>query len=66
MSGNRLALSSRHKRAARVLDIADMAHPRLLRKYSLFGHPGARDCWNGRAVIPAGYQGLLVERAAAR
>jgi hypothetical protein len=64
VGGNLLALSSRHQREVCVLDIADIKHPRLKRQYSLFGHPGACAFWNNRAVIPAGYQGLLVERRA--
>lgn len=60
--GHLLALSSRHQRDVWVLDISDLAHPRLKHQYSLFGHPGACAFWNNRVVIPAGYQGLLVER----
>lgn len=60
--GHWLALSSRHEREVCVLDITDIQHPRLKRQYSLFGHPGACAFWNNRLVIPAGYQGLLVER----
>lgn len=60
--GNCLALSSRHQREVWVLDITDIARPRLKRHHSLFGHPGACAFWNNRLVIPAGYQGLLVER----
>jgi hypothetical protein len=60
--GNVLALASRHQRQVWILDIADIKRPRLIRQYSLFGHPGACAFWNGRVVIPAGYQGLLVER----
>ena len=60
--GNLLALSSRHERWVRVLDITDIKNPRLKRQYSLSGNPGACAFWNGRVVIPAGYQGLLVER----
>lgn len=60
--GNILALSSRHQREVWILDIADIMHPRLKRHYTLTGHPGACAFWKGRVVIPAGYQGLLVER----
>ncbi|MDZ7617300.1 MAG: hypothetical protein U1E05_09860 [Patescibacteria group bacterium] len=51
---------------ARGRDISDFDHPKPLREYHLFGHPGACDFWQGRLVIPAAYQGLLVERTAAR
>lgn len=62
VGGNVLAAASRHQRQVLVLDIADLQHPRLKRQYSLSGHPGACGFWNGRVVIPAGYQGLLMER----
>lgn len=60
--GDLLALSSRHQRQVWVLDVTDIRRPSLKRQYSLIGHPGACGFWNGRVVIPAGYQGLLVER----
>lgn len=47
-----------------TLDIADIQHPRLKRHYSLTGNPGTCGFWRDRVVIPAGYQGLLVERRA--
>lgn len=62
VGGNLLAMASRHERRVWVLDIADLQHPRLKCHYSLPGHPGACAFWNGRVVIPAGYQGLLVQR----
>ncbi len=61
--GTRLALSRRHESAVDFLDIRDVGHPKLERRYALTGHPGACAFWNGRLVIPAGYQGLLVESA---
>ncbi|MFZ2641184.1 MAG: hypothetical protein WA117_09330, partial [Verrucomicrobiia bacterium] len=66
VGGNVLALSSRHQRQVWVLDIADIKHPRLKHQYSLTGHPGACGFWHDRVVIPAGYQGLLVERQSQR
>ena len=60
--GKLLAVSSRHNRTVKVVDIADVAQPRLLREYALFGHPGACAFWHGRVLVPAGYQGLLLER----
>lgn len=62
IGGNVLALSSRHQRQVWVLDIADIKRPSLKRQYSLTGHPGACAVWNDRVVIPAGYQGLLMQR----
>ena len=66
VEGATLALSRRFERTVRVVDISEFAHPKLLREYSLFGHPGACAFWHGKLVIPAGYQGLLVERTAAK
>jgi hypothetical protein len=60
--GKTLAIASRHNRTVLVLDIAETTHPKLKRAYNLSGHPGACDFWNGRVLIPAGYQGLLLER----
>lgn len=60
--GRTLALSSRHNRRVLVLDIADITQPRFKRQYDLVGHPGACAFWNGRILVPAGYQGLLLER----
>lgn len=62
VDGNLLAVSSRHERTVQVLDIEDVTKPRLLREYSLTGNPGACSFWKGRLVIPAAYQGLLLER----
>ncbi len=63
-AGDRLAIASRHERRIEVLDISEVENPVLLREYELFGHPGAcafrRD---GRLVVPAGYQGLLLEKS---
>jgi len=64
VAGNTLVTSSRHQRQVRVFDIADIKQPRLKRQYSISGHPGTCAFWNDRLVIPAGYQGLLVEREA--
>lgn len=64
VGGDVMAFSSRHQREVWTLDIADIQHPRLKRHYSLTGNPGACGFWRDRVVIPAGYQGLLVEREA--
>ena len=60
--GKTLALASRHFRKVVVLDIADVTQPRFKRQYDFTGHPGACAFWNGRLLVPAGYQGLLLER----
>ena len=66
VAGQTLVLASRHERRVQVIDISDWTHPRLSRQYDLTGHPGACAVWNGRVVIPAGYQGLLLERRPGR
>lgn len=60
--GERLALSRRHEQLVQVLDISDVTNPTLTNEYKLTGHPGACAFWQGRLVIPAAYQGLLLER----
>jgi hypothetical protein len=60
--GTMLALARRHEKMVQLLDITDIEHPKMKRGYTLRGHPGACAFWNGRVVIPAGYQGLLLER----
>lgn len=60
--GETLVVTSRHQRTIQILDISDITQPRLKHSYSVSGHPGAAAFWQGRAVIPAGYQGLLVEK----
>lgn len=64
VSGDLMAVAQRHTRRVCVVDIGDPARPKLKREYSLTGHPGACAFWHGKVVIPAGYQGLLVERSA--
>jgi hypothetical protein len=39
-----------------------VTNPTLINEYKLTGHPGACAFWQGRLVIPAAYQGLLLER----
>lgn len=58
--GKRLALSRRPDRHVTLLDISDLNEPRLLQEHQLKGHPGACRFWNGRLVIPAAYEGLLI------
>jgi hypothetical protein len=62
IDGNILAVAQRFHRRVWVLDISDITRPRLKREYTFVGHPGACAFWNGKLVVPAGYQGLLDER----
>ncbi|MDR1282958.1 MAG: hypothetical protein LBK99_19370 [Opitutaceae bacterium] len=62
--GNLVALSDRLNRRIRILDFSDPAHPEPIpgRDYQLEGTPDAVVFWRDRMVVPAGYQGLLIER----
>ena len=60
--GKRLALARRHEQRVQVLDISEVEKPVLTKEYQLSGHPGACGFWRDRLVIPAGYQGLLLEK----
>ena len=60
--GKRAALARRHERHIQLLDISDISKPKLIREYDTVGHPGACGFWHGRLVVPASYQGLLLEK----
>ena len=60
--GRLVALTNRSNRRCVVCDFADPDHPKTLRAYILAGNPDLAAVWKGRAVIPAGHQGLLLER----
>ncbi|QDU01024.1 LVIVD repeat protein [Gimesia chilikensis] len=60
--GKQLALSRRSDQKVELFDITDIQHPKPIREYDLKGHPGACRFWNSQLLIPAGYQGLLLER----
>ena len=59
--GRLVLLTERSGRRATVWDFADPEAPRLLRDYGLAGNPDLGAFWRGRALIPAGHQGLLME-----
>ncbi|MBP6784885.1 MAG: hypothetical protein KA152_13910 [Verrucomicrobiales bacterium] len=60
--GKTLALSCRPDQEVQLFDISDIENPKPLKTYHFDGHPGACGFWKGRPVIPAGYEGLLMER----
>lgn len=60
--GRFVVLTNRSGCRCAVYDFADPENPKVLRAYELAGNPDAAALWKGRAVIPAGHQGLLVER----
>ena len=61
VGGSTLVVTSRHQRTVQIVDISDVSHPKLTRKFEISGHPGACAFWRGRWVLPAGYQGLLMQ-----
>ena len=60
--GNRVVVTNRSERKVSVWDFSDPSSPKLLRKYSLSGNPDVGAFFHGRAVIPAGHQGLVMEK----
>ena len=45
-----------------LYDMADVSSPARVFQESVKGHPEPGLFWNGKAVVPCGYQGLLVEK----
>lgn len=59
---DRLAVTTRINRRVWMCDIADENSQKPLLYECLTGQPDTATFWNGRLVIPCGYQGLLVEK----
>lgn len=60
--GNLVLLTHRSGHKASVWDFAVPTKPKLLREYSLAGNPDVGAFFRGKAVIPAGHQGLIMEK----
>ncbi len=62
--GNILVTSQRATGDIRVFDISNIRKPKPIpaRATKLSGNPGAVEFWKGKMVIPAGNQGLLLEK----
>jgi hypothetical protein len=58
--GNTLFIANALTGRVLALDVTDRAHPKLLSTALLPEHPGYIVEWGGRALIPGGYQGLLL------
>ena len=58
--GRLVLLTERSGRRATVWDFSDPDAPRLLADHALSGNPDIGAFWRGRALIPAGHQGLLM------
>ena len=60
--GNLVLVTNRSGRKASVWDFADAAKPKLLHEYSLSGNPDVGAFHRGRAIIPCGHQGVLLQK----
>ena len=60
--GNLVLMTNRSGRKAVVWDFAEPERPKVLRAYTLSGNPDLGAFFRGKAVIPAGHQGLVMER----
>jgi hypothetical protein len=58
--GNRLYIADRFFGRLVVVDITDLAHPRLLARYQFAANPGLVVEHLGKMLVPGGYDGLLV------
>ena len=59
---DRLALTARIRGEVRMVDFRDETQPELLWKEQVSGNPDTGIFWQGKLVVPCGYQGLLVEK----
>jgi len=60
--GKTLYLADRFSGMVQVVDIESLEKPSWRRSFELPGNPGAVREFRGKLVIPAGYQGLLLEK----
>jgi hypothetical protein len=60
--GNTLYVAHRWKGKLAAVDIADPDHPRLRWSLQIEGNPGPVQQLHGKAIIPAGYDGVIVAR----
>ena len=60
--GRIVVCTRRSYRRCAVWDFSVPEKPMLLRSYTLPGNPDLAALHKGRAIIPAGHQGLLMER----
>jgi hypothetical protein len=58
--GNRLYIADRFFGRLVVVDISDLAHPRLLARHQFAANPGLVVEHQGKMLVPGGYDGLLV------
>ena len=61
--GRLVAVTARSAKQAALYDFTDRTNPRLLRNWRISGNPDAAVFLDGRVLIPAGHQGLLITKA---
>ena len=61
-AGNLVLVTNRSERKASVWDFSDTANPKLLHEYLLSGNPDTGAFFREKAIIPAGHQGLLIQK----
>ena len=59
---NRLVLTKRIAKEIWSLDMTDENHPKTLWHEKVVGHPDVAAFHKGKLLVPAGYQGLLIEK----
>ena len=60
--GRLVAVTSRNTRTLAVYDFSSPDNPTFLRAYELSGNPDLVAFWRGRVIVPAGHQGLIMEK----
>lgn len=60
--GRYVLITNRSERKAAVLDFVDPENPVLLRTYTLSSQPDYGVLYQGHAIIPAGHQGVIMEK----
>lgn len=60
--GNLVLMTNRSGRKAVVWDFVEPERPKVLRAYTFSGNPDLGTFFRGKAVIPAGHQGLVMEK----
>jgi hypothetical protein len=64
IAGQRLYTADRSTGLITVSDISDPRNPKLIEQFETPGNPTRIEIYKGRAVIPDGYHGLMVEGTA--
>ena len=60
--GRLVALNNRSGHAVALLDVSDAKAPKALKSWRLSGNPDMCAFYRGKVIIPAGHQGLLMQK----